>query len=221
MRLSINGNEIISGTVLNNIFVVIALSILAFVVNHKIKKEKVDKSPSNFINIIEILIEFIDGMVKDNMGERNMVFAPFMATLISYLAISNLFGVISTKPPTSDYSVALTLAIIVFIVIQSAKIKSNGGLFGYFRSFTKPVGLITPINIITEISNPISMSFRLFGNVMSGSLIVALLYGALGYFSPLITAPLHLYFDVFTGLLQAYIFVMLTMIFIEGATNTD
>lgn len=219
MHFLISGKEIIiSETVLNSILVVALLSILAFVVNNKIKKERVDKAPSNFINIIEMLVEFIDGMVRTNMGERNMGFAPFMTTLISYLAVSNLLGIVGLEAPTSDFSVTLTLAVFVFVTVQASKIKSSGGLFGYFKSFTKPMGFMTPINIITELANPISMSFRLFGNIMSGALIIALLNGALGYFSPLVTTPLRLYFDVFIGLLQAYIFVMLAMIFIEGAT---
>ncbi len=222
MRFSISGEEIIiSETVLSSILVVTLLSILAIVVNHKIKKERVDKAPSNFINIIEMLVEFIDGMVRSNMGERNMRFAPFMTTLISYLAVSNLLGIVGLEAPTSDYSVTLTIAVFVFIITQSFKIKTSGGLFGYIKSFTKPMGFMTPINIITELANPISMSFRLFGNIMSGALIVALINGALGYFSPLVTTPLRLYFDVFIGLLQAYIFVMLAMIFIDGATTTE
>ena len=216
----LNGKTIvIPETVMNGILVAIVLSILAIVVNKEIKKARVDKAPSNFLNVIEIFVEFINNRVKSNMGENKMQYAPVMSVLISFIAFANILGILGFEPPTSDYSVTLTLALFVFVLVQGVKIKSSGGIIGYFKSFTKPVALLTPINIITEVANPISMSFRLFGNIMSGSLIMALLHGALGYFSPLVTAPLHLYFDIFTGILQSYIFVMLTMIFIDGATE--
>ncbi len=98
-------------------------------------------------------------------------------------------------------------------------IKTQKGLGGYLKSFTEPIALLTPLNVIGELANPISLSFRLFGNIMSGGIIMGLLYNALGYFAPLITPVLHGYFDVFSGLLQTFIFGMLTMIFIGGATE--
>lgn len=220
MKFLVGGMEIvITETVFNSILVVLLLSILALIVNSKIKKAKVDDVPSDFLNIIEILVEFIDGMVVENMGKRNMKFAPLMLTLISYLAVANTVTIFGFTSPTSDYSVALTLALLVFILVQVTKFRENKGLLGYVRSFGKPFKFIAPINIISELANPISMSFRLFGNIMSGALIMALVQNSFGYLSPLLKAPLHLYFDVFTGLLQAYIFVMLTMIFIEGAAD--
>lgn len=218
MRIAINGKEIvISETVFNSILVVIVLSILALIVNYKIKKERVDKAPSNFINLIEMLVEFVDNLVLTNMGNSGMNLAPFIITILSYMGISNTLGIIGIKPPTSDLSITLTLGIGIFLLIQYTKLSTHGGLFGYLKSFTKPLSFITPINIISDLSNPVSMSFRLFGNIMSGSLIIALLHGSLGYFSPIIAAPLHLYFDLFIGLLQAYIFVMLTTIFVDQA----
>jgi F-type H+-transporting ATPase subunit a len=219
LTFSGGGSIIIPETVMNAILVVAVLSILAIVVNKKIKKARVDKAPSNFLNVIEIFVEFINNMVKSNMGENKMQYAPVMSVLISFIAFANILGILGFEPPTSDYSVTLTLALFVFFIVQGTKIKSSGGLKGYLKSFTKPVALIAPINIISEIANPISMSFRLFGNIMTGSLIMALLHGALGYFSPLVTAPLHLYFDLFSGILQSYIFVILAMIFIDGATE--
>lgn len=220
MKISIvNGNEIlISETVFNGILVVLLISIFSIIVNSKIKKARIDKAPSNFLNIVEIFVEFIDSLVKGNMEEKNLAFAPLMGMLISYLAVANTISLFGLTSPTSDYSVTLTLGLVVFGIIQFFKFKTRGGPIGYIKSFTEPVAVMTPINIISEFINPISMSFRLFGNIMSGSLILALIHGALGYFSPIVTVPLHLYFDIFTGILQAYIFVMLSMIYIDGAT---
>ena len=221
MKVSIlRGNEVfISETVLNSILVTIVLIVIGIIAKREVTKAKVDEAPSNFLNIVEILLDFIKDMLKSNMGAKNMRFAPLMITLISYLAVANTITIAGFASPTSDYSIALTLALFVFIIVQVEKFKSSGGVSGYFKSFTKPFALITPINIISELANPISMSFRLFGNMMSGGLIMALIHNSLGYLSPLVKAPLHLYFDLFTGLLQAYIFVMLTMIFVDGATE--
>lgn len=213
-----NGNEIIfSETVISSIIIAIFLIIAAFVVNSKIKKAKIEEAPSGFLNAVEILIETIDNMVYDNMGEKNKSFAPFIVTLITFIAACNLSGLFGLTPPTSDYSVTLTLGLIVFFIVQTTHIKSKG-LGKYLKSFTEPYVLMTPINIISELANPISMSFRLFGNILSGTLITALLYGALGYFAPLVS-PIHLYFDVFVGILQAFVFSMLTMVFINSATS--
>jgi F-type H+-transporting ATPase subunit a len=219
IQLFIDENQIIiPNTIVNTVIAGIILSILAITAVHKAKKADIDEPPSGFMNLIEIMVESINNMVVSNMGERNIKFAPFILTLISFLVVSNLSGLFTIVSPTSDYSVTLTLALIVFFTIQYNKIKSQGGMLGYMKGFAKPYAVMTPINIISEIANPVSMSFRLFGNIMSGTLIMGMLYSALGYFAPLITPVLHLYFDIFSGVLQAFIFTMLTMVFINNAT---
>lgn len=218
IAIILNGKEIIiPDTVISLFIIAIFLIVFALIVNSKVKKAKVEEAPSGLLNIMELFIETIDGMVKDNIGENNMSMSPFMLTLITFIGVSNISGLFGLTPPTSEYGITLTLALIVFLIIQISHIKSVG-FFKYLRSFTKPYILMTPINIISEIATPISMSFRLFGNVLSGILITGLLYGALGYFAPLVT-PLHLYFDIFVGLLQAFIFTMLATIFIGSAAS--
>ncbi len=213
------GKEIIiPDTVISLLIIAIFLIVFALVVNSKVKKAKVEEAPTGLLNIMELFIDTIDGMVKDNIGEKQISMSPFMLTLITVIGVSNISGLFGLTPPTSDYGVTLTLALIVFFIVQISHIISVGGFLGYLKSLTKPHILITPINIISEIANPISMSFRLFGNILSGVLITGLLYGALGYFAPLIT-PLHLYFDIFVGLLQAFIFTMLAMTLIGSATS--
>lgn len=212
---------IIPNTIVNTILVTILLSVFAIVSGSKAKKAKVDEPPSDFMNLVEIMVEYSNKMVVSNMGERNMVLAPFILTIMSFLVASNLTGLISITSPTADYSVTLTLALMIFFIVQFSKFKTSGGLTAYLKLFTKPYILMAPINLISEIANPVSMSFRLFGNVMSGTLIMAMLYNALGYFAPLVTPVLHLYFDLFTGILQAFIFTMLTMVFINNATQNN
>lgn len=220
LLLTIGGQEILIHDSIFNIWVVIIfLSILSLVVNKKIKEVDIDEKPSGFLNVIEILVDAVNNLVRSTMGEKNMAFAPYIFTLICFLGVANLLGLIGLTPPTSDYSVTFSLAMITFATTQIMAFKTQKGIGGYLKSFTEPFAFLTPINILGELGNPISLSFRLFGNVMSGGIIMTLLYNALGYFAPLVTPVLHGYFDVFSGLLQTFIFAMLTMIFISGATE--
>lgn len=217
--VTLAGEEIlIPDTIVNTWLVVIVLGIFAFVVNNIIKKAKADEVPSNFLNVVEILVESIENLVDSTMGSQNVKrFGPYILTLALFLGVSNLLGLISLTPPTSDYSVTLTLALVTFVLTQFWSFKNGGGVMGYFKSFGDPVPLLAPLNVIGELANPISLSFRLFGNIMSGGIILTLVYQAAGYVAPILAAPLHAYFDVFSGLLQTFIFIMLTMIFVGGA----
>ena len=220
LQLTIGGQEIlIHDSIFNLWLVIIFLSIFALIVNKKIKEADIEEEPSGFLNVVEILVDTVNNLVRSTMGENNMKFAPYIFTLICFLGVANLLGLIGLTPPTSDYSVTFSLAIITFAIVQIMNFKTQKGIGGYLKSFTEPFVFLTPINILGELGNPISLSFRLFGNVMSGGIIMTLLYSALGYFAPIVTPVLHGYFDVFSGLLQTFIFAMLTMIFISGATE--
>ena len=215
------GNQVIliHDSIFNLGLVIVFLSILTFIVNKKIKGADIEDEPSGFQNIIEISVDSVNNLVRQNMGQRNMRFAPYIFTLICFLTVANLLGLIGLTPPTSDYSVTFSLAIVTFTIVQVMNFMTRKGLGGYLKSFTEPYVLLTPINIIGELGNPISLSFRLFGNIMSGGIIMSLLYSGLGYFAPIVTPFLHGYFDVFTGLLQTFIFAMLTMIFISDVAE--
>ena len=208
---------LIPDTIINMWFVVIVLCIFAFIVNHKIKKARASEVPSGFLNVVELLVEASDNLVVSTMGKQNKKkFGPYILTLAMFLGVANLLGLVGLTPPTSDYSVTLSLALVTFVLTQFWTYKNGGGVVGYLKSFGDPVPLLAPLNIIGELANPISLSFRLFGNVMSGGIILGLLYQWLGYLAPVIALPLHAYFDIFSGLLQTFIFIMLTMIFIGG-----
>lgn len=214
----IAGKEyIIYDTVFNTVLVVIALSIFALIVNKKLKKASLDQAPTGLLNVVEMGVEAVDSLVRSTMGKQNISFAPYIFTLMLFLGVANLLGLIGLTAPTSDYSVTLSLALVTFALTQYWAFKNGGGLGGYLKGFTEPMVLLTPINLIGEVGNVVSLSFRLFGNIVSGSIIMGLLYGFLGYLAPIFTPILHGYFDVFSGLLQTFIFGMLTMIFIGGA----
>lgn len=219
IAMKLFGKDIlIPDTIVNTWIILIILTIFALIVNNKIKKAEAGEKPSRLLNVVEVLVEFVDGLVKSTMGPNKMFFAPYILTLVMFLLLANLFGLIGFTPPTSDYSVTFTLALMTFFLTQYYSFKTSGFL-GYFKNFTEPMAFLTPLNILGELANPISLSFRLFGNVLSGVIIMGLLYSALGYFAPIFTPVLHAYFDVFSGVLQTFIFAMLTMIFVGGAMD--
>lgn len=207
---------LIPATIVNTWIVVILISLFAMYVNKKFKTAKPDEKPTGIINVIEIIVDGINSLVKSTMGEDKMMFAPYIGTLAFYLAVANLFGLLGFAPPTSDYNVTLGLALITFFMTQYYGLKTKK-LGGYIKGFFEPVPFLAPINLIGELANPVSMSFRLFGNILSGVIIMGLLYNALGFVAPFITPAFHFYFDVFAGLIQTFIFMMLTMIFVSGA----
>lgn len=210
---------IIPDSIVNFVIVALLIFIFAFIVNKKAKNVNAEETPSMFFNVVELLIETINSLVTSTMGAHNIKFAPYILTIFVFILCSNLFGLLGFTPPTSDYSVTFALALATFGIVQVNAIKSSGGFGKYLKGFLEPYILLSPLNVIGELANPVSLSFRLFGNILSGSLIMALLYGFLGYLAPIIAPPFHIYFDIFSGVLQAFIFTMLTMVFIAGATG--
>ncbi|MCK8059865.1 MULTISPECIES: F0F1 ATP synthase subunit A [unclassified Fusibacter] len=189
--------------------------IMIFVLVATKKKENV---PTGLQNVVEVLVDAINGLVKQTMGEHRMNFAPYMGTLLIFLAVANLSGLFGFRPPTADVNTTMALAIMTFFAIHVLGTVSKGA--GYFKGFLEPFPLLLPLNIIGELATPISLGFRLFGNIVGGTIIMSLLYGALGTFALIpIPAVLHVYFDLFAGLLQSFIFTMLTMVFVSMAID--
>ena len=190
------------------------------------------KSVSKRQFLAELIVEKAENLVRSNMGERFMGFAPFIAAILGLSALSSLSSLLGLYPPTSDINIVAGWAILVFILITHYKLK--GGLRNYLKGYTEPIAVFTPINIISEVATPVSMTFRHFGNVLSGSVISVLVAAALQGLTSLllgwlpgllgeipflqigIPAVLSLYFDIFSGCLQAFIFSMLTMLYIAN-----
>ena len=176
--------------------------------------------------VAEWAVEKVNKLVSENMGQRFMAFAPFVAAIMALSAFSSLTSLLGLFPPTSDMNVVAGWAILVFILITHYKLK--GGVWPYVKGFFEPVPVFAPFNIIGEIATPGSMSFRHYGNVLSGVVISTLVayalrslskmvFGFLGNFTILqigLPAVLSIYFDIFSGLMQAFIFAMLTMLYI-------
>ena len=199
--------------------IVLVLGILSLYIHSKIKKADFKEKPTGFLHIVEILVEAVNNLTVQTMGEHNKGFAPYMLSLGAFLVCANLSGLLGFVPPTSDYNVTLALALITFAMIHFFSVKTKG-IGGYLKQYTEPIAILTPINILGELANPISLSFRLFGNVLSGMLIMSLVYQGIGLISkfiiPLVAWPLHGYFDVFSGMLQTFIFLMLSMTYINS-----
>ncbi len=192
--------------------VMLVLLIFALIANRKIRQGK--DIPDTFQNIVEWMVESLDSMVANTMGKRGKIFRNYIGTIFLFILISNISGLFGLRPPTADFGTTLCLGLITFGLIQYNNIKFNRG-----RAFTdlfKPLPFLFPINLIGELAVPISLSLRLFGNVLSGTVLMALIYGLLPIFVKLgLPAVLHVYFDVFSGCIQTYVFCMLTMVFIS------
>ncbi len=205
----------ITTTHVSLLIVVIALSVFALFANKAIKKANPDDVPGPFLNVIELLVELVDSLTKANMGKRGVRFSNYIGTLFAVILVCNISGLFGLRPPTADYGVTLPLALITFVLIHYNGFKYEKA--GHVTKLFQPV-LLTPINIIGEIATPLSMSLRLFGNILSGTVMMGLLYGLIPKLIQAFLWPvfgvLHVYFDVFSGAIQAYVFCMLTMVFI-------
>lgn len=200
------------------------LIVFAIVANRAIKKADPAKAPSGFVNVIELLVETVDNLLVSTMGAKHGPrFANYIGSLLALLLLCNLSGLLGLRPPTADFGVTFPLAVISWLMIQYNGIKYQK--MGKLKSLFEPIFLFFPINVISELSTPISMSLRLFGNMFSGTIMMALIYGLLkvGSVSLAIAWPaaLHAYLDLFAGALQAYVFAMLTMVFVSNQIGDE
>ena len=217
----------------NSWLVILSLFFFCLFLTHGLKTKNMSRRQI----IAEWIVNTVDNLVKTNMGEFFMGFGPFIAAMLGLSACSSLLTLIGLFPPTSDINVTGGWALLTFILITYYKCKA--GPLIYIKSFGDPVPFLAPLNIISEVATPISMAFRHYGNVLSGSIISILianlltnvskmifgfLPGYLGGFPYLrvgLPAILSIYFDLFSGALQAFIFAMLTMLYVSGGFPED
>ncbi len=198
--------------------VMVVLIVFAIVANRVIKKADYRKAPTGFLNVLEMIVETLDKLILDNMGRKLApVFRNYVSALFLLILTCNLSGLFGLRPPTADYGVTLPLALITFFMIQYQGFKWQK--MGKIKGLFEPFFLFLPVNIISEFATPISMSLRLFANILSGTMMMALIYGLMQKIAIIWPAALHAYLDVFSGCLQAYVFAMLTMVFISNAAG--
>lgn len=225
-------NLVITESQVNSWLVIITILGLCLYLTHGLSV----KAELKRQHIAEWIVGTVDKVTIGNMGEYFASFSPFIAAILGLSAFSSLLALTGLYAPTSDVNVTAGWAILVFILITYYKFKC--GPVEYLKSFANPAPM-APLNIISEIATPVSMAFRHYGNVLSGGVISVLvaaglqglsqlvlgwLPGFLGTFPFLqigIPAILSVYFDVFSGCLQAYIFAMLTMLYVSGGFDID
>lgn len=212
-EITIGGQKLYITTTHVCLFIItLVIMIFALIVNKKIKNATEDSEPGVIQNIAELVVEMLDNMVKGIMGSKTKKFVNYISTLFIFVLLCNLSGLLGLRPPTADYGVTLPLGLITFGLIQYNAIKQNK--LGHFKSMFEPIWFLFPINIIGEFAVPLSLSLRLFGNVMSGTVLMGLIYGLVGPFTVAWPSVLHVYFDIFSGCIQAYVICMLTMVYI-------
>jgi F-type H+-transporting ATPase subunit a len=221
----------ISETMVVSWLVMLLITGLCIWLTHDLRVDNISKRQA----LAEMLVETAHNFVVGNAGERFAGMIPFIAALFA-----NMISLVGLRSPTADLSTEAAWAVIVFIMITGQKIKS-GGIGGYLKGFTTPIPIMTPFNILSELATPVSMACRHFGNILSGVVINGLIYGALAVASsallglipgvvgdllsqiPIldvgIPAVLSVYFDWFTGFMQAFIFCMLTVMYIANAAE--
>ncbi len=224
---------VITESQINSFFVMIIITGACLYLTHGLS----EKCELKRQHLAELIVEKVDGLVNENMGEYFKGFSPFIIAMMGLSAVSSLLSLFGLFPPTSDINIVGGWAVLVFCLITYYKMKA--GPWVYMKGFAQPVAILTPINIISEVATPVSMAFRHYGNVLSGSVISVLLATALGGLSSMvlgklpgfladiplfqigIPAVLSIYFDVFSGCLQAFIFAMLTMMYVSGGFPAD
>lgn len=196
--------------------IIITIALLIFIVIIRILMRNYDstKPAKGLILFVEKFVKLMNNFSKEMMGKRWKIFAPYFITLSVFLFVANISGLFGLTPPTTSITVTGTLALITFLMIQIFGIVSTGAKT-YLKDLCTPIPM-TPMNIIGELAFPLSLAFRLFGNILSGAILTTLVYSFFGWLSIIITPPLHLVFDIGFGLIQTLVFVILSAVFIAN-----
>ena len=213
---------------------ILAVTILLLVLA-KVATKNLSKRPGRFQVIVEKLVGMLYNLVEETMGKHNLRFAPYIGTLFLTSIFSTLIGMTQIfRSATADLSVTLAWALVTTGMVWYWNIK-NFGFGAWLKGFSEPIAVMTPMNVVSEVAQPISMAFRHFGNVAGGNVLTALIYGALAGLSNLalgwisaevamfpifqvgIPAFLSIYFDLFSGFVQAFVFSLLTMVYVGAA----
>ena len=202
--------------------VMLVLVIFSIVANRKIAHAT--EVPDTFQNVLELMVEKLSGIVENNMGSHAPKFTNYICTIFVFILFSNISGLFGLRPPTADYGTTFALGIITFALIHITKWRHQS-FKRIWVDMCSPLSpwfpLWLPINLISEIAVPISLSLRLFANVLSGTVMMALVYGLLAKIAYVWPAVLHVYFDLFSGAIQTYVFCMLTMTYITQSYGDE
>lgn len=165
--------------------------------------------------VLETAVQGLYNFFKGTIGEHGTAYIPYLMSVVLYIGIANLIGLIGFKPPTKDMNVTVALAVMSIVLIEVSGIRQKGTK-GWLKSFAEPMPIVLPINVLEIFIKPLSLCMRLFGNVLGSFVIMELIKIII---PPVLPAVFSCYFDIFDGLIQAYVFVFLTALFIKEATE--
>lgn len=209
----------ITDSMLSMWLVMVIIILISFIITRSLKQV-----PGKRQNVVESFIDLVRGILNDSMPAHVERFIPFIGTMLIFIVFANIIDIINIMipvnnlvPPTKDINVVIALALISIssVIYAGIKYKKVGG---WLKSFTEPLPIILPFKILDYFIKPLSLTLRLFGNIVAGFLIMVLIYSIIPGIVPSLAG---LYFDLFDGILQAYIFVFLTSLYIGEAIEVD
>ena len=202
----------ITTTIIGMWIVTILILIIAVLANRALKKAT--DVPGTFQNALEYAYSMLESMADGILGGNARRFINYIGTIFLFVLFCNLSGLLGLRAPTADYGVTFLLGMFTFFIVNYQGIKNHG--VKHFTGLFEPTPILFPINLIGELANPLSISLRLFANLLSGVIIMGLWYGMIPIlFNIGIPAALHVYCDVFSGCIQTYVFCMLSMVYIN------
>jgi F-type H+-transporting ATPase subunit a len=203
--------------------IIVAVAMITFAI---VSTRKMERDPKGIQLVAEIIVDLMYKMTATIIPKKNVEgYAPYIGTLFIFTVLANGLGMIGFRPVTADVNTAFALSIVTFMVIQGSSIRTHG-IIGHIKHYGDPYPFIAPIMVIKDLSLPISLAFRLFGNITGGMIIIAFVFKALHsatdalhigipFFHYMIPLPMNLFFDVLEPILQAFIFTTLTMAFVS------
>ncbi|WP_226036305.1 F0F1 ATP synthase subunit A [Aquibacillus saliphilus] len=220
---------------LSTVAMTIISSIIVFIIC-VLASRKLQMKPTGFQNFMEWIVDFVKGIIGDTMDWRTgKVFLPLGLTLMAYIFVSNILGVITMgvydhelwwKSPTSDAGLTLTLSTMVIVLTHFYGIKIRG-VKAYGKTFVEPVPFLFPLKVVEEIANTLTLGLRLFGNIFAGEILLSLIaklafsFGAISIVGAIIPMIAWQGFSLFIGAIQAFIFTMLTMVYMSHKVSSD
>lgn len=191
-------------------WIIMAIMMIAsLILVHGLKVRNISKKQAALESGMSFIYDFFEGL----LGKEGKAYIPYLITMVIYIGIANMIGLLGFKSPTKDLNVTVSLAVMSIVLVEVAGIRKKG-VRGWIKSFAEPIAIIAPINVLELFIRPLSLCMRLFGNVLGAIVVMALIKHLLPLIVPL---PFSFYFDIFDGVIQAYVFVFLTSLYIKEA----
>ena len=191
-------------------WIIMAIMMIAsLILVHGLKVRNISKKQAALESGMSFIYDFFEGL----LGKEGKAYIPYLITVVIYIGIANMIGLLGFKSPTKDLNVTVSLAVMSIVLVEVAGIRRKG-IKGWIKSFAEPIAIIAPINVLELFIRPLSLCMRLFGNVLGAIVVMALIKHLLPLIVPL---PFSFYFDIFDGVIQAYVFVFLTSLYIKEA----